>query len=122
MLNSNIKVKLQELVALFMTSGAYNGDVVLTQISYLLYLRFISNLSDNIINNVKLHLIKRGNLFKKIQWDKFSIEELEERYELYLSYALNYISKSVYYGNIIREFPHEFRHLIKNSSFGSKVI
>ena len=69
MLNSNIKVKLQELVALFMTSGANNRSVVLTQISYLLFLRFISNLSENIINNVKLPVIGKSNLFKKIQWE-----------------------------------------------------
>ena len=122
MLNSNIKVKLQELVVLFMTSGANNRSVVLTQISYLLFLRLISNLSENIINNVKLPAIVKSNLFKKIQWKRFSIEEPEERYELYLSYALNYISKSVYYGNIIREFPHEFQHLIKNPNILADAV
>ena len=112
MLNSNIKVKLQELVALFMTSGANNRSVVLTQISYLLFLRFISNLNENIINNVKLPVIGKSNFFKKIQWERFSMEEPEERYELYLSYALNYISKSVYYGNIMAALPPSVSRLI----------
>lgn len=114
MLNNNVKIKLHELITLFMTIGANNGSVVLTQISYLLFLRFISDLSKNIINCVKLPGIVISNFYKRIRWDIFSKKNPDEQYELYLDYVLMFLQKNTFSGNIIREYPHDFQHLIKN--------
>lgn len=88
MLNKQAKVKLQELIVLFKTNGAGNNSVVLTQISYLLFLRFISNLSRNVINNVKVPGLDSKFFINKIRWDHFSKEMTEEQYELYRKYSV----------------------------------
>lgn len=122
MLNNNIKVKLQELIVLFKTNGAGNNSDVLTQISHLLFLRFISNLSKNIINNVKVPGLDTKFFINKIRWDNFSKEMTEEQYESYLSHVLMFLQDNTFSGNIIREYSHDFQHLIKNSQILADAV
>lgn len=122
MLNKQAKVKLQELIVLFKTNGAGNNSVVLTQISYLLFLRFISNLSRNVINNVKVPGLDNKFFINKIRWDHFSKEMSEEQYELYLDSVLMFLRQNTFSGIIIREYPHDFQHLIKNSQILADAV
>ena len=91
MLAQQYKGKLQELIALFKAKGGTNDSKILIQITYLLYLRFISNFGDNIINNAKVPGYEIYSFYRKIRWDRFSKETPDTQYNLYNDYVLMFI-------------------------------
>ena len=122
MLTNKINEKLLELIRLFRVSSPANNGEILTQITYLMFLRWISNYGENVINNAKEPSFYIHSFFKKIRWNKFCDEEPSEQYELYLTYVVSFLSKTRFEGNSIHDFPHSFKNLINSSEMLSEVV
>lgn len=107
---------------LFNGSVDANGTKILTQITYLLYLRFISNFSENVIDNERIPGIEQDSIFETIRWDIFSKADPDTQYKLYRDYVLMFLEKNMFSSNIIREYPHDFENLIDNPEMLAKAV
>lgn len=122
MQTNKINEKLLELIRLFRASSPADGGEILTQITYLLFLRWISDFRGNAINNAKEPRIFTLPFFKKIRWDIFCDEEPSERFELYLTHVISFLGKTRFTGNSIHDFPHSFKNLINSPEMLSEVV
>ena len=122
MLAQQYKGKLQELIALFKAKGGTNDSKILIQITYLLYLRFISNFGDNIINNAKVPGYEIYSFYRKIRWDRFSKETPDTQYNLYNDYVLMFIRQNIFKYNNIKEYRHAFENLINTPEMLAKAV
>lgn len=122
MLTQQFKGKLQELIRLFKGRVDEDKTKILTQITYLLYLRFINNFGDNIINIAKIPGFDINSFYKKIRWDRFSKESPEVQYNLYLDYVLMFIRQNIFTFHNIKEYSHDFENLIKTPEMLAKAV
>lgn len=112
MLTQKIRVKLQELIKQCKGIGEPSRKDVLTQISYLLFLRWLSNCRDNVINNTLLPGILAKHEFQRIRWDIFCHVSTIERYELYHNYVNIFLRSRDFASNIVKDYPHTYVNLI----------
>lgn len=111
MLSIEIKQLLQKLYNTFFASGGVNGNVVLTQISYLLYYRWICCCSDSVSFAYDNRPVLYSDLHL-IHWDDFSKETPDAMFRHFRGEVLTFIEKWESPYNPINRYNPAFVDLI----------